>query len=131
MCATRLAHGSVQKCLLIIMCYVTPVTYDHLCSIRRPGDSGQGESDSEHDSSDDTDNDELTSHELIKWKKGRLIGKGAFGKVVMAGLNHMIISLLLQVWEGLMESAKLIAVKEVELDTENDEKAKQVTIMLS
>ena len=29
-------------------------------------------------------------------------------------------------WEGLMDSAKLIAVKEVELDVENDEKAKQV-----
>ena len=49
-------------------------------SARRPGDSGQGESDSEHDTSSDTDN-ELVSHELIKWKKGRLIGKGAFGKV--------------------------------------------------
>ena len=50
-------------------------------SARRPaGDSGQGESDSEHDTSSDTDN-ELVSHELIKWKKGQLIGKGAFGKV--------------------------------------------------
>lgn len=78
-------------------------------SARRPGDSGQGESDSEHDTSSDTDNEQLVSHELIKWKKGRLIGKGAFGKV----------------WEGLMDSAKLIAVKEVELDVENDEKAKQ------
>lgn len=58
-------------------------------SVRRPGDSGQGESDSEHDSSDDTDN-ELTSHELIKWKKGKLIGKGAFGKVVMSSVDHVI-----------------------------------------
>lgn len=52
-------------------------------SARRPGDSGQGESDSEHDTSSDTDNEQLVSHELIKWKKGRLIGKGAFGKVAM------------------------------------------------
>ena len=29
-----------------------------------------------------------------------------------------------------MESAKLIAVKEVELDTENDEKAKQVKLVI-
>jgi len=63
------------------------------CSTRRPGDSGQGESDSEHDSSDDTDN-ELASHELIKWKKGRLIGKGAFGKVVMSGVDHMMMLVL-------------------------------------
>jgi len=46
----------------------------------------------------------------------------------MTGVDHMMMLVLLQVWEGLMESAKLIAVKEVELDTENDEKAKQVTI---
>lgn len=52
-------------------------------SARRPGDSGQGESDSEHDTSSDTDDDEIVSHELIKWKKGRLIGKGTFGKVAM------------------------------------------------
>lgn len=61
------------------------ISYELFCfiSARRPGDSGQGESDSEHDtSSSDTDND-LVSHELIKWKKGRLIGKGAFGKVAM------------------------------------------------
>ena len=53
-------------------------------SARRPGDSGQGESDSEHDTSSDTDGEQLVSHELIKWKKGRLIGKGAFGKVAMS-----------------------------------------------
>lgn len=43
----------------------------------------------------------------MRWKRGRLLGKGAYGKV----------------WEGLMDSAKLIAVKEVELDPECPEKA--------
>lgn len=33
----------------------------------------------------------------------------------------------LQVYEGLMDSAKLIAVKEVELDVETNEKAKVVS----
>ena len=36
----------------------------------------------------------------LQWKRGRLLGKGAFGKV----------------WEGLLDSAQMIAVKEVELD---------------
>ena len=50
---------------------------------RRPGDSGQGESDSENDTSSDNDDEfASSSHDLIKWKKGKLIGKGAFGKVI-------------------------------------------------
>lgn len=60
-----------------------------LLSARRPGDSGQGESDSEQDTSSDTDN-ELVSHELIKWKKGRLIGKGAFGKVTKGCVRGLL-----------------------------------------
>ena len=36
----------------------------------------------------------------LQWKRGKLLGKGAFGKV----------------WEGLLDSAQMIAVKEVELD---------------
>lgn len=36
----------------------------------------------------------------FKWKRGRLLGKGAYGKV----------------WEGLMDSGEKIAVREVELD---------------
>ena len=48
----------------------------------------------------------------MRWKRGRLLGKGAYGKV----------------WEGLMDSAKLIAVKEVELDPECPEKAQSVRV---
>ena len=48
---------------------------------------------------------------MLKWKRGRLLGKGAYGKV----------------WEGLMDSAKMIAVKEVELDCESVERAQAVS----
>ena len=48
---------------------------------------------------------------MLKWKRGRLLGKGAYGKV----------------WEGLMDSAKMIAVKEVELDCESAERAQAVS----
>ena len=71
-------------------------------------DSGQGESSDEErpeqpssDShSDDGNTQQLDTTHCLQWKKGRLLGKGAFGKV----------------WEGLLDTAKLIAVKEVELD---------------
>ena len=52
---------------------------------------------------------------VLKWKRGRLLGKGAYGKV----------------WEGLMDSAKMIAVKEVELDYDCAEKAQSVSHMKS
>ena len=79
-----------------------------------PGtDSGQGESDEdkERDSSSDTDGEHPGDREVLKWKKGKLLGKGAFGKV----------------WEGLLDSAKLIAVKEVELDITSHDKAQAVS----
>lgn len=47
----------------------------------------------------------------LKWKRGRLLGKGAYGKV----------------WEGLLSSARMIAVKEVELDTDSLERAQSVS----
>ena len=47
---------------------------------------------------------------VIAWKRGKLLGKGAYGKV----------------WEGLLSSAKIIAVKEVDLDTDNLTRAKSV-----
>ena len=47
----------------------------------------------------------------LKWKRGRLLGKGAYGKV----------------WEGLLSSARMIAVKEVELDTDSHERAQAVS----
>ena len=50
--------------------------------------------------------------ESLRWKRGRLLGKGAYGKV----------------WEGLLDSAKLIAVKEVELDFDNLKKAQSVSV---
>lgn len=53
--------------------------------------------------------------ESLHWKRGRLLGKGAYGKV----------------WEGLLDSAKLIAVKEVELDFVNLEKAQSVSDLIS
>lgn len=73
-----------------------------------PGlDSGQGESTDEEraesssvSSGSDTEQQTAVDVHCLKWKKGRLLGKGAYGKV----------------WEGLMDSAKMIAVKEVELD---------------
>ena len=52
----------------------------------------------------------LPPQESLRWKRGRILGKGAYGKV----------------WEGLMDSAKLIAVKEVELDYTSIEKARSV-----
>lgn len=75
-----------------------------------PGsDSGQGGSTDEErvdtssassaSSASETEPLVVDTH-CLKWKKGRLLGKGAYGKV----------------WEGLLDSAKLIAVKEVELD---------------
>lgn len=42
----------------------------------------------------------VDSTRSLQWKRGKLLGKGAFGKV----------------WEGLLDSAQMIAVKEVELD---------------
>ena len=50
-------------------------------------------------SGSETESQVVDTH-CLKWKKGRLLGKGAYGKV----------------WEGLLDSAKMIAVKEVELD---------------
>ena len=48
---------------------------------------------------------------MLKWKKGKLLGKGAYGKV----------------WEGLLDSTRMIAVKEVELDVESQERAEAVS----
>ena len=46
------------------------------------GDSGQGESDEEKGASCSSSEDDPTEErEELKWKKGRLLGKGAFGKV--------------------------------------------------
>ena len=69
--------GKLDCVVMVAMSYAYCLT-----SACRPGDSGQGESDSENDTSSDNE-DELvsSSHELIKWKKGRLIDKGAFSKV--------------------------------------------------
>ena len=53
-----------------------------------------------------------TRESCFKWKRGRLLGKGAYGKV----------------WEGLLSSAKMIAVKEVGLDTESLERAQSVCV---
>lgn len=50
----------------------------------------------------------------LKWKRGRLLGKGAYGKV----------------WEGLLSSAHMIAVKEVELDTDSLERAQSVSTIV-
>ena len=79
------------------------------------GDSGQGESDSDKhgEESDDSCDNRVIDPDLdlvIKWKKGKLLGRGAFGRV----------------WEGLMDSTRMIAIKEVELDTESQEKAEIV-----
>lgn len=62
-------------------------------------------------SGDDLDDGKEDS---IMWKKGKLLGKGAYGKV----------------WEGLLSSAQMVAVKEVELDTHNLERAKSVSMAI-
>lgn len=103
---------------------LTPVPHVHAPD---PGnrkfgaDSGHGEStDEEHDGESsggsDCEAEELHAADeqtdnCLKWKRGRLLGKGAYGKV----------------WEGLMNSAKMIAVKEVELDSEIAERAQSVS----
>ena len=48
----------------------------------------------------------------LKWKKGRVIGRGAYGKV----------------YEGLLDSAKMMAVKEVEVDIGNSLRAQSVSL---
>ena len=78
-------------------------------------DSGHGESSDEDrgsgSSSGNGSDVELAGRESLKWKRGRLLGKGAYGKV----------------WEGLMDSAKMIAVKEVELDVDSMDRAQSVS----
>lgn len=82
-------------------------------------DSGHGESTDEDQDGDSSSGSDCEGGEFhadeqadncLKWKRGRLLGKGAYGKV----------------WEGLMNSAKMIAVKEVELDSESAERAQSV-----
>ena len=47
------------------------------------GDSGQGESDEEKHNSTSSDStvEEEEQKEELKWKRGRMLGRGAFGKV--------------------------------------------------
>ena len=85
-------------------------------------DSGNGESSDEEQAEKGSDGSGTEEEEelqedgqpdnCLKWKRGRLLGKGAYGKV----------------WEGLMNSAKMIAVKEVELDGESAERAQSVSL---
>lgn len=84
-------------------------------------DSGHGESSDDDHAEESSGGSGSEAEELhqdeqadncLKWKRGRLLGKGAYGKV----------------WEGLMNSAKMIAVKEVELDSESAERAQSVSL---
>lgn len=83
-------------------------------------DSGHGESsDSELEQlrggscseEGESDGADVRDGTCLKWKRGKLLGKGAYGKV----------------WEGLLSSARMIAVKEVELDTASLERAQSVS----
>jgi hypothetical protein len=105
---------------------LTPLPHVHAPD---PGGSRKFGADSGHGESSDEDKDGESSdgsgsegdpeefqraaeeNNCLKWKRGRLLGKGAYGKV----------------WEGLMNSAKMIAVKEVELDSESAERAQSVS----
>ena len=87
-------------------------------------DSGHGESSDEDQDGESSDGSGSEGEEFrrdeeedncLKWKRGRLLGKGAYGKV----------------WEGLMNSAKMIAVKEVELDSESAERAQSVSPLIN
>ena len=69
-------------------------------------DSGHGDStDEERGGSSSSSDAELQGGDTLclRWKRGKLLGKGAFGKV----------------WEGLLDSARMVAVKEVELDCQS------------
>lgn len=86
---------------------------DHHNPNKRGGaDSGQGESDDERVRCDsDSEVEEIPANrEVLRWKRGRVIGKGAFGRVC----------------EGLMENAKLIAVKEIDLEINSSRDKVQV-----
>ena len=83
-------------------------------------DSGQGESSgSEHGeggTSSESGEEGVGGEkdDCLRWKRGKLLGKGAYGKV----------------WEGLLKSARMIAVKEVELDTDSLERAQAVSYVV-
>ena len=80
----------------------------------RKGSSGGNSSDSdpgkELSSGESGEEGGESKDGCLKWKRGKLLGKGAYGKV----------------WEGLLSSARMIAVKEVELDTDSLERAQSV-----
>lgn len=83
------------------------------------GDSGQGESEDEQKqvlNSSESESEEVPiDRGVLKWKRGRILGKGAFGKVC----------------EGLMDNAKLIAVKEIELDINSSRDKVQLVLKIS
>ncbi len=87
---------------------------DHNSTKRNIEDSGQGESDEDKRQSTSDENSDIEEvpidREVLRWKRGRILGRGAFGKVC----------------EGLMDNAKLIAVKEIELYDGNSDKTKTV-----
>ena len=89
---------------------------DHNLPYKKNADSGQGESEEEkqHSSTSDEETDEElpVDREILRWKRGRVLGRGAFGKVC----------------EGLMDNAKLIAVKEIELVDMRSDKTQLVRI---
>lgn len=82
----------------------------------RKGSSGGNSSDSdpgkELSSGESGEEGGESKDGCLKWKRGKLLGKGAYGKV----------------WEGLLSSARMIAVKEVELDTDSLERAQSVSV---
>ena len=67
----------------------------------------------EGESDGSSSEEEPAETRCLQWKRGRLLGKGAFGKV----------------WEGLLDSGKMIAVKEVELDIAG-QRAQSVSLYL-
>lgn len=84
----------------------------------RKSSSGGTSSDSDHEAGRELSSGESgeeggggAKESCLKWKRGKLLGKGAYGKV----------------WEGLLSSAHMIAVKEVELDTESLVRAQSVS----
>ena len=107
----------------------TPFPRHLLSPDDRPGSKKQG-IDSGHDEASESSSEEedpMEEREELKWKKGRLLGKGAFGKVSKeCRIEVSDLHSVFKVWEGLMDSAKLIAVKEVDLDVETEERAEAV-----
>ena len=66
------------------------------------GDSGHGDSDHERERNGVEETDDAEEEDFIRWRRGTLLGQGAFGRV----------------WLGLTLTGEMIAVKQVSLHSD-------------